>query len=160
MDDYLDLEELGEKFEHPSDAVKITVNTFQETEGKQDFIEVDSELSTPLFSLPPSPSTSLSTFPSPMALTTPTQSPPAFELISDMGLPVDRDPEPAAEPADPAAESTAESAEHMESKFEELRGRYQFRQTPARMKAQRHPPDISGNDLKGVCGLANMGNTC
>ncbi|WP_411028704.1 hypothetical protein, partial [Salmonella sp. s60093] len=21
-------------------------------------------------------------------------------------------------------------------------------------------PDISGNDLKGVCGLANMGNTC
>lgn len=52
--------------------------------------------------------------------------------------------------------------EDIQKSYEEMRRRYDFRLTPSRMSTgtNSRPPEISGDDLKGVCGIANMGNTC
>ena len=57
-------------------------------------------------------------------------------------------------------EQEQEQEQDLQSKFEEMHSRYDFCKTATRNMANSHPPDISGDDLKGVCGIANMGNTC
>jgi ubiquitin C-terminal hydrolase len=92
------------------------------------------------------------------------KSPDSQELFSNPGSPI-----VAADFLD-ISDGFIESAEikiedppvDIEKSYEEMRRRYDFRQTPGRMSAgaNSHPPEISGDDLKGVCGIANMGNTC
>ena len=96
-----------------------------------------------------------------------------IKLDSQPEYPMEFDPDFIGSPAieDLEAESESETAPELETapkpepdaddlddKFLEMRSRYNFRPTPQRMPAI--PPDISGNELKGICGIVNLGNTC
>jgi ubiquitin C-terminal hydrolase len=71
------------------------------------------------------------------------------------------EPEPEPEPElEPEPEPEPTSHQDIDKKYEEMRSRYDFRRTAERKAHHAHPPDISGNDLIGVCGIANVGNSC
>lgn len=48
----------------------------------------------------------------------------------------------------------------MEQRMMAMRGRYQFRPRLQRPEAVSLPPNVSEADLKGILGIANLGNTC
>ena len=86
----------------------------------------------------------------------PSSSQSSPKLFSGSGSPLLSQPSESEEPSEIKIDSQMDD---IQEKYEQMRKQYDFRHIQAK-SANLHPPEISGDDLKGVCGIANMGNTC
>jgi ubiquitin C-terminal hydrolase len=62
--------------------------------------------------------------------------------------------------SDEEEKASENSSQQMEQSVARMRARYQIRPRLQKPEAVSLPPDISEADLKGILGIANLGNTC
>lgn len=91
------------------------------------------------------------------------QSPHIDAIPSGRSSPVLLENEPSQQDLSPkeTEKNCEDDNKTMEEKVMALRARYQFRQsTITKLNNQQIPSDIPEEDLKGILGIANLGNTC